>query len=184
VTLREKTLIVDDYWNLIYASQRHNTGIRYWTVFDEPVAIDGLDRPVRVVEVIHPQAKPFEIPAAVNYLDEGLQVLASPAVLSFERRFDVEEPELTFRRGDANGDGKSNLVDGLLVLDYLFARLDAPACVAAADANDDGRVNIIDAIAIVQLLFGGDVLPAPFPECGVDPTVDGLPCRAQEACAE
>ena len=52
------------------------------------------------------------------------------------------------------------------------------------DTNDDGEVNIADAISVLSHLFAGaGDLPAPFAECGVDPTDDGLDCSEHGACA-
>ncbi|MBT6541498.1 MAG: hypothetical protein HOM39_08035, partial [Planctomycetes bacterium] len=56
-------------------------------------------------------------------------------------------------------------------------------CDNAADSNDDGTLNIADAIALLSYLFSGaSAPPAPFPDCGIDPTVDALECDAFAAC--
>jgi hypothetical protein len=42
---------------------------------------------------------------------------------------------------------------------------------------------ITDAIYILNFLFLGGPAPLPpFPECGIDPTVDGLGCASFAAC--
>ena len=46
------------------------------------------------------------------------------------------------------------------------------------DANNDANVNIADAIYILGYLFGKKPAPpAPFPNAGLDPTVDNLDCK-------
>ena len=101
--------------------------------------------------------------------------------LSIACRGAVQEER--FRRGDVNADGAMNIADAVALLGSLFAGADAPSCFDAADANDDGAVNIADAIAILAYLFAdGPALPAPFAECGVDPTEDALGCDVFPPC--
>ena len=84
---------------------------------------------------------------------------------------------LSFFRGDSNGDRKVNLSDALYTLDYLFSSTETPSCMDAADANDDGRVDIADPINTLLVLFDGQrSLPPPYPESGRDPTGDALVC--------
>ena len=79
------------------------------------------------------------------------------------------EPQ-TFRRGDANTDGTTNIGDAIYVLGYVFGLGESLRCEDAADANNDERVQIADAIAILGMLFANrGPLPAPFKECGMDP---------------
>ncbi len=53
----------------------------------------------------------------------------------------------------------------------------------AADSDDSGWVSISDPIFLLRHLFvGGDPPAAPFPECGPDPTADGLGCLASPGC--
>ena len=50
-------------------------------------------------------------------------------------------------------------------------------------ANDDGALDIADAVAILSRLFANaGPLPAPFSECGLDPTADELGCAAFAPC--
>jgi hypothetical protein len=171
---------VTDYWSLIYAARRHNAFVEYWVLLDPPLVLEGLERPVHIVAVDHPQQDPEVIVEKVRYLDESFAVIASPDVVSFTR--DAAATAVSFRRGDPNGDDAHDVLDTLALLDYLFRRGEAPACRKAADANDDGRVNVADAIGILQLLVVGVSLPAPFPDCGVDPTDDRLACETYRAC--
>ena len=91
-----------------------------------------------------------------------------------------EEPEPTFRRGDADGTGTVELTDSVFVLNWLFLGSAEPGCADAADSNDDGKVDLSDPIQVLGFLFlGSEAPPSPGPEtCGDDPTPDELPyCR-------
>ncbi|MFN0060054.1 MAG: FG-GAP-like repeat-containing protein [Planctomycetota bacterium] len=87
----------------------------------------------------------------------------------------------SFKRGDCNDDDGFNIADPITVLSFLFPTGGSPTlnCLDACDGNDDGAINIADAIALLSALFGAPTLPlpAPYPTCGVDPTVgDVLDC--------
>jgi len=104
-------------------------------------------------------------------------VVANPNQVAIEYDIEVTAADtpcgvapVQFRRGDVNNDGKRNVADAITTLGYLFGGQSVP-CVNAADSNDDEKVNVADAIALLGYLFGGaGSLPAPFPDCGVDPT--------------
>ena len=111
-----------------------------------------------------------------------------PAVLG---RLDIEvvavealELPPTFRRGDANDDGKVDISDPLLTLGCKFLGERCPVCRDAADANDDGSVDISDAVYSLNFLFrGGAGPPPPGPlRCAQDPTDDFLPPCASSFC--
>ena len=88
--------------------------------------------------------------------------------------------DASFRRGDAEVNGRVNLTDATLILKLLFQGERPLACEDAADTNDDGRINITDAIGLLTHLFGGGPAPpAPGPAaCGDDPTEDLLECTS------
>ncbi len=91
--------------------------------------------------------------------------------------------ELSFRRADANTDGRVDISDPLFVLSALFLEGQAPTCADAADANDDGSVDISDAVfSLLHLFAGGAPPPAPGAECGADPTADDLDCASYAIC--
>ena len=91
----------------------------------------------------------------------------------------------TFLRGDATPDGELNLTDALSILGCQFLGAKCPDCMKAADTNDSGEVSLTDGIFLLQYLFGGEAAPpAPFPNCGKDPTPDGLACVSPRACAQ
>lgn len=84
----------------------------------------------------------------------------------------------SFRRGDANQDGKHDIADAIKILSFLFGS-EPSTCVDALDANDDGKTDIADPIKLLGHLFAGDLYIAPpFPDCGNDPTDDDLTCIA------
>ncbi|MGE3166084.1 MAG: hypothetical protein AB7O52_14350 [Planctomycetota bacterium] len=89
----------------------------------------------------------------------------------------------SFVRGDANADGAFNLADVVSTLSFLFSAGTMPPCLDAADANDDSNVNVSDPVSSLARLFSaGPPLPAPHPNCGADPTADGLGCASFPPC--
>ena len=90
------------------------------------------------------------------------------------------EPPPQFRRGEANGDGRVDLADGVRILGSLFGGGQPIECDDAADANDSGTLDITDAVFLFNFLFaGGGAPPAPgVMECGEDATDDALGCEA------
>jgi len=91
---------------------------------------------------------------------------------------DADRPR--FVRGDANGDLGVDISDAVRVLEFLFLGGTAPGCADAADTVDEGELTVSAGIAILDFLFRGGAPPAPpYPDCGEDPTADGLPeCRS------
>jgi hypothetical protein len=84
-------------------------------------------------------------------------------------------PSGSFRRGDADANGKAEITDAIALLRYLFVGAESP-CEDSSDADDDGHLSLTDALVILRWLFQGEPAPgAPGPElCGEDPTPDGL----------
>ena len=81
-----------------------------------------------------------------------------------------------FLRGDANGDGRVDIADPVMILLHLFKDYTIP-CQKAADADDDGKIRVNDAQYLLNYLFlGGRAIPPPFPQPGTDPTQDDLSC--------
>lgn len=89
-------------------------------------------------------------------------------------------PGLELVRGDANGNGSIQpLADAIATLTYLFVSGTSVTCLDALDCNDDASVNLADPVMLLAWGFAmGSQLPAPFPDCGVDPTDDLLACDA------
>lgn len=79
-----------------------------------------------------------------------------------------------FIRGDTNGDGKANISDAILILNWLFSNGVKPVSMDAADVNDAEGVNIADPVYLLKYLFLDSTtkIPAPFPSPGQDPTPD------------
>ncbi len=96
----------------------------------------------------------------------------------------VREGGLTFSRGDANGDGGTDLSDAVFSLAALFVAMSAaPECEDSADANDDGAFDVSDPVYILAVLFIPMTVPFPEPTvCGVDDTVDTLLCDTFGGC--
>ena len=96
---------------------------------------------------------------------------------------EIVEPVIPFRRGDADADGDLDLDDGVTMISHRTPGGLVPPCFKAADANDDGSVNVTDVVHLLSILFrSGPALPAPFMECGLDPTADELSCKSFPVC--
>lgn len=94
------------------------------------------------------------------------------------------EGEARFRRGDPNLDGLVDIADAIAILFHLFRGSPAElVCAKNADVDDSGRLDLTDAVAILGYLFLGRAPPpAPFGECGHDPTPDNLECSGVPLC--
>jgi len=91
----------------------------------------------------------------------------------------IEEPQ--FIRGDANENGFINIADAVYIVNHLSP---SPTfnCDDAADCDDSGNLNVADAAYLVNHLTPTPNLPAPCPDCGVDPTDDALGCGSFAPC--
>jgi len=92
----------------------------------------------------------------------------------------------TFIRGDVDSSGTVDIDDVCALECYIYGWSDCTQpgggpcvgyslyCMLAADVNDDGIANSSDMIYLIKYVrqaeFGGPPPPAPFPECGEDPT--------------
>ena len=78
-----------------------------------------------------------------------------------------------FNRGDADGDDKITVTDGILIIQNVATNLPPkfPNCPAIIDANGDGTNDLSDGIFILNYIFKKDspVLPAPFRTCEAGP---------------
>lgn len=85
-----------------------------------------------------------------------------------------------FVRGDVNMDGHVGLDDAVMIVCYLYVPgAPVPKCTKAADFDDDGHLGVTDAIRVLNyLLLSGPCPEAPFPDCGMDATRDGLDCAS------
>jgi hypothetical protein len=103
---------------------------------------------------------------------------------------EAEEPGVTFRRGDNDGNGVVDITDPISSLGYQFLGTFDPPCLDALDWDDNGSVEITDPIGnLTRQFLGGPPAAAPGSEiCGVDPTTDAgggdLGCESYPPCAE
>jgi hypothetical protein len=98
-------------------------------------------------------------------------------------RFEPQEGAARFLRGDVVDDGKLDLTDAVVIVDYLFVGGAVPPCLKAADVDDSGDIDLTDAVHLLGHLFlGGPPPSSPRGSCGADPTVDGLGCESHDAC--
>ena len=91
-----------------------------------------------------------------------------------------QEPH--FLRGDAEVDGDVSIGDAVHILRVLFREAES-LCEDACDVTDNGHRSLGDAVVILTYLFRDRAPPpAPFPQCGPDPTADSLTCESYTAC--
>ena len=70
---------------------------------------------------------------------------------------------LSFRFGDANGDGSINISDVVRLIAYIFAGGATPVPLLAGDADCNGAINISDAVYLVGYIFAHG--PSPCDPC-------------------
>ena len=82
-----------------------------------------------------------------------------------------------FIRADCDGNLQIQLADVITVLGFMFLMDPPPPCLKACDFDDSGNLSLPDAINLLTYLFlMGSEPPPPFPDPGMDPTPDPLPC--------
>ena len=93
-----------------------------------------------------------------------------------------------FLRGDVNQSGKYDILDAIIVLDYLFKgasaaggaatrenclicfNVDGSAFKGNSQVEDAADIDLTDAVRLITYVFGGfDTPAAPFPSCGQPP---------------
>ncbi len=131
----------------------------------------------------------FTVPADAHCGAHEVRVSNSRNVITDPATFRVVQPcegggeVVSFRRGDVNVDGGTDVSDPVSILGFLFQGTGDLPCHKSADVNDDGDVDISDAIGLLGHLFlGASAPPPPFRECGKDATADDLTCEAFAAC--
>lgn len=85
-------------------------------------------------------------------MDYGFCVLATDSAGNVEQKEFSREASLgTATKGDVNGDGKIDMVDATLIVNYYLGKPDTYLNALSADTNDDGTIDIVDAIATTKL---------------------------------
>jgi outer membrane protein assembly factor BamB len=71
----------------------------------------------------------------------------------------ISDPQLSFIRGDATGDGVIDAADVVFLLNYLFAGGPAPVPVEAGDLTCEGVVDAADVVYLINYLYLGGPPP-------------------------
>jgi len=126
------------------------------------------------------EENPVHIYTAGGAYDVTLTVEAASGKESITKPgFILISQPFPFIRGDGDLDGERTLTDVLVMLNHMFLekRTDLP-CLKQMDVNDSGTLEISDPIYFLAHLFqGGSPPPPPYPEPGLDPTEDEIPCE-------
>ena len=128
------------------------------------------------LEVITP-AGAGEVEVAVTNVVQGVE-LPGTATL----RFTFVTAATRFIRGDSNGDGSIDISDPIQLLVRLFGGGAGGPCLSAADFDDSGTLELTDVLGALSFLFLNGLAPAaPYPACGLDGTLDEIPCLGRPA---
>jgi hypothetical protein len=96
---------------------------------------------------------------------------------AFTIRKGIPRPMMEFLRADTNGSGRVDLVDVLVLLNFLFAGGEMACPTTGNTESGDGAPTLTDAIATLNYLFlGGPGPEPPFPNCGPAPLDDDAFC--------
>ena len=60
----------------------------------------------------------------------------------------------TPKRGDVNGDGRRNVSDIMLIVNYILGQANEDFNTIVADLNNDGNVNVSDIMILVNIILG------------------------------
>jgi hypothetical protein len=75
-------------------------------------------------------------------------------------RVNADKAVLTVDKGDPNNDNQINVSDAVYLIQWIFARGEAPKPEkGTGDANCDGSVNISDAVFLIQYIFASGNAP-------------------------
>ncbi|MEM7235901.1 MAG: hypothetical protein AAF517_27280, partial [Planctomycetota bacterium] len=89
----------------------------------------------------------------------------------------------SYRRGDANSDGRVDISDATTIFSTLFLTGAPISCRRAADVNSSDRLDITDGVYLLNFLFRGGPPPAPPRDCDESSeTESSLPCESYDAC--
>jgi hypothetical protein len=90
-----------------------------------------------------------------NYVRVGCDATGGNPPVSTGQRYHYTR--VVFPNGDANADGKVDVLDVFSVINYLFAGGPSPGC--PTDVNGDGHVDVLDVFYLINYLFAAG--PAP-----------------------
>lgn len=155
---------------------------------------DTMPQQQMILDIVRPTGPPITINSGLVVSDTPFPAFDSFLLTSFptSETFRISASLVTpidpeFIRGDVNGDANLDIADAVSTLAGLFDPTSPKfSCEKATDSNDDGAIDISDAIFTLAALFtaGAPSPSAPFPDCGVDPSMDSLSCDAFDLCLD
>lgn len=85
--------------------------------------------------------------------------VSNKLITQIPRNTTSPEPYCCVLAGDANNNGKINIVDATYIISWMFSGGPSPICMKQADANASGSVNMADVTYLIAYIFTGG--PAP-----------------------
>ena len=93
-----------------------------------------------------------------------MKVVANEDHIKIEKAYNNNEDSvmvhfLTYKYGDANGDGKRTVSDVIYLVNFIFQDGPPPNPLESGDANCDGYLRVSDIVYLVNYLFKGGPVP-------------------------
>ena len=104
-----------------------------------------------------PQSESILQPETVAILQaETVTILhaSAPAFLQASAPTEGATTLSTPKRGDVNGDGRRNVSDIMLIVNYILGQANEDFNTVLADLNNDGNVNVSDIMILVNIILG------------------------------
>ena len=105
-------------------------------------------------------------PASAGQVDSFMVTLDLTQTYHFTMKLLDDRPNYSeisnivrFMCGDANNDGKVDVVDVVKIINYLFGEYSPPEPRSAGDVNCDGKVDVVDVVYLINYLFGDGPVP-------------------------
>ena len=97
----------------------------------------------------------IDAPSGSSFVDTVLDLSVTPSQLTFLEIVGSSVREA----GDMNYDNVFDVVDVVLLINYVFRGSDPPYPQAVADANCDGTPNVTDVVTLINHVFRGATQP-------------------------
>jgi len=150
-------IAVDDYDNVYVTGFSHGTG----TYYDyATIKYDTLGNQLLVKRYNGP-GNELDVATAMAIDDSG-NIYVTGYSYSWMTGCDyatIKYVELQFLRGDCDKNGNIDLVDVILLANYILKGGPAPIPLQSGDVNCDGKYDLVDVIKLARYVLFGELLP-------------------------